>query len=939
MLLFLLIFGFVCVSNTTAYFRAVLRKFQGEISFLHSNINDVSVDARTLECLDFQVILDHLVESAVTVQGKRIVTERAKKSATEANLAYSMVESLSYQLNVIPLRTSINVFSVLRQIESGMSPEIEELAEFSGVIEDIIELHEYFRNNEEKLNLFSDLTHQMALPKQLISSFDKAFDENGELNGEKFPIIGQLRRDVTLIRGRIMQIMQNLLRTNDMREKLADNGFEEMDGRFCLLLKNTYKKGVGIVHGLSNTGRTLYVEPMEVIEPTNEMKSILASIRAEENKILFEMCKVVSEYRQNIKDSVAAVAEIDVYRAKAILGQKLSGIIPEVGDEGVIRCIDARHPILTLRGATAVGNNIELNNTASSLVISGPNAGGKTIVLKTAGLFSLMSKHSIPLPTKFGARVDIFEVMADIGDMQTVSGDLSTFSGHLVVCREMLKKVHSRCEAHYLVLLDEIGTGTDPAQGAALAQAVLEDFVSADARVIVTTHYQRIKELAAEDGRFRIAAMEFVDNRPTYRLRVGSVGESYALEAGRRMNLPEQVLKRADSLLDGNTYFSYFILTIIITFNLTSTLLIFLQLFCTLDESRRLLALQKKLEEETEKARVKQAELDNKILELARQESLLAASKINLELEIEKVRAGKTDEFLKDIRAKERELQLLIRRVNDAVGSQKIFPKTSSVINEVIDIGEEDKNSTNHPLDKVGIDAVQKAVKNLRLETEKSVVQLAAEDIATPLVNGEPIEEGKTLIILEKGNLFGSRGIVTQRNKGRGRVSIRIAGVEVKMERHLLGIPLRSGVLGFADTMSRGADAEGLSAKERRLIKMLSEDLVDPDKLVLINRNRSTDRRVLDIRKSQQNTLDVRELQLTESQNVVTKFIERFIEDADEKLSIFYVNHGNSKSNDVIKSKIRSWLRSYPFVKKVSPANLSEGGDAFSIVELDAGDY
>jgi len=170
---------------------------------------------------------------------------------------------------------------------------------------------------------------------------------------------------------------------------------------------------------------------------------------------------------------------------------------------------------------------------------------------------------------------------------QTVSGDLSTFSGHLVVCREMLRAAEAH-KGHSLVLLDEIGTGTDPAQGAALAQAVLEELLNLGTRVIVTTHYQRIKELAADDQRFQIAAMEFIDNRPTYRLRLGSVGESYALEAGRRMALPEHVLERANALLD--------------------------------DESRRILALQKKLEEETDRARQRQAEFEGAVRDLAGRE-------------------------------------------------------------------------------------------------------------------------------------------------------------------------------------------------------------------------------------------------------------------------------------------------------------------------------
>ena len=142
--------------------------------------------------------------------------------------------------------------------------------------------------------------------------------------------------------GQIAQIMQNLLRSNDMREKLADSGYEEIDGRFCLMLKNTYKKGVGIVHGSSNSGRSLYVEPMEVVEPTNKMKSIIAQMKVEENRILYEMSKTIANYRNEIKAAANAIAELDSYRAKAILGHRLGGVTPEVGSSGEIRCTNAR---------------------------------------------------------------------------------------------------------------------------------------------------------------------------------------------------------------------------------------------------------------------------------------------------------------------------------------------------------------------------------------------------------------------------------------------------------------------------------------------------------------------------------------------------------------------------------------------------------------------
>ena len=553
-----------------------------------------------------------------------------------------------------------------------------------------------------------------------------------------------------------------------------------------------------------------------------------------------------------------------------------------------MRCIDAKHPVLILRGVDPVGNQISLDKENTALVISGPNAGGKTIVLKTAGLFALMAKHAIPLPTRSGARVDYMQVMADIGDMQTVSGDLSTFSGHLVVCREMLKQaLVYKDKGHSLVLLDEIGTGTDPAQGAALAQAVLEELIDLGTRVIVTTHYQRIKELAAEDNRFQIAAMEFIDNRPTYRLRVGSVGESYALEAGRRMRLPENVLQRADALLD--------------------------------DESRRILALQKRLEEETELARVKQVELEDAIHALTDREKAIEKSKALLEEQIKKLRDGKTDEFIQDLRAKELELDVLIKSVQESISQGGGLSRTDR--------------------EKV-IEQAKISIKATRTETETVRVEENAADLATPLVPGEVIEEGTTLVILESGNLFGSRGIVTQKNKGRGRVFIRVAGAEVKMDRHLLGKPLKGGKLGFAmGNDGGGMEEEKLSAKDKRMREMLKDELVDPDKLLNKRNIRSVKEGKLSGLRLATNTLDIRGQGLPESQQLTMSYLERMTNrDVKDQTGIVYINHGNLKGSETVKPKFRSWLKRNPLVRRSAPAELSDGGDAYTVIELDLDD-
>jgi dsDNA-specific endonuclease/ATPase MutS2 len=371
--------------------------------------------------------------------------------------------------------------------------------------------------------------------------------------------------------------------------------------------------------------------------------------------------------------------------------------------------------------------------------------------------------------------------------------------------------------------------------------------------------------------------MEFVDNRPTYRLRLGSVGESYALEAGRRMNLPENVLERANLLLD--------------------------------DESRRILALQKRLEEETDRARLKQRELDEAIDALGEREDAIERSKFLLEEQIKKLREGKTDEFLVELHAKERELEMLVRKAQEVV------------LQTDMSRGDVEK----------AIEKVKAEVKTTRIDTEKAIVEVSAEDLATPLIPGEPVEEGVTLIVLEKGSIFGSRGIVTQKNKGRGRVFLRVAGVEVKMERHLLGRPHRAGKMGF---LTGDTEDENMSAKDRRMMKMLQEDLVDPDKL-MVKPRRVKDGKLSGLRMAT-NTLDIRGHGLQEAQDLTMTYFERTMNrDLKDQLGIVYINHGNLKSADAIKPKFRLWLKKNPLVRRLAPAELSDGGDAFTVVELD----
>lgn len=219
----------------------------------------------------------------------------------------------------------------------------------------------------------------------------------------------------------------------------------------------------------------------------------------------------------------------------------------------------------------------------------------------------------------------------------------------------------------------------------------------------------------------------------------------------------------------------------------------------------------------------------------------------------------------------------------------------------------------------------------MRVDTEVGMVEQASENLATPLVQGDPIEEGTILMVLEKGTLFGSRGIVTQRNKGRGRVILKIGGVEVKMERHLLGMPLKSGAIGFLKNGGTGGE-ENLSAKDRRMLKMINEELVDPSKMISKSKPKSGER-ISGLRLSS-NTLDIRTCNsLAEAQDQTMKYIEKVMNGKDQ-LGVIYISHGKSKSGDSIKPRYRGWIKKVPVVRRANVAELSDGGDAYTVVEL-----
>jgi DNA mismatch repair protein MutS2 len=381
----------------------------------------------------------------------------------------------------------------------------------------------------------------------LVDELEDSFEPTGQLSVWKYPELAELRDAIQSLHTQVRATLDGLVRGDAMADLLQDRFWTVRDNRYVLPIKSHAKRwDLGIVHDTSGSGQTVFVEPHAVIDLNNRLRLAEGRLRAAEHRILTTLSRQLGREAAVAMKGLEAAATLDLAAARATLAERLRATRPKTGREGVLIVEAARHPVLVLRDVPVVANDLSVGPGQPGLVLSGPNAGGKTVALKTMGLCALLVQHGCFVPAAEGSRVDLFDgVVALIGDQQTVEGDLSSFSAHLVALRRMVNEA----APHQLIVLDEIASGTDPAQGAALARAVLEHLVERGARAVVTTHFAPLKALAAADARFGIAAVQYADGSPTYRVVRGATGESHALSTARRIGLPGELVTRAEQLL------------------------------------------------------------------------------------------------------------------------------------------------------------------------------------------------------------------------------------------------------------------------------------------------------------------------------------------------------------------------------------------------------
>jgi len=515
------------------------------------------VNSETLNKLEFDRIKQHILSFATSQLGAELIEDLEPMTnkniiERELKLTIEMKDILAYD-DPFPVDGIKDVRIALRRCEiegSVLSPQ--ELLDIKSVLGVSRLIREYLNKRSQKYPNLWEIARNIFVNRVLEYNIDEVIEESGKVRDTASPELKYLREEIFRKQDYVRKRLYAILKQISDKDYTQDDIIPQRDGRLVIPVKIEHKKHVaGVVHGTSSTGLTVFIEPAEIVEINNEILQLQFQEQKEVERILRELTNKVRENLKYLQTNVSILAKIDLIYAKAKFALQIDGQAPEVSEEGQIVLNSAYHPILLLRHGRnkIVPLDFKLGDGSSILVISGPNSGGKTVVLKTVGLLTLMVQSGIPVPLKESSKLRIFKkIFIDIGDDQSVEKGLSSFGSHI----KNLKKIISEADARTLVLLDELGSGTDPAEGGALGIAIIEKLKSKRSFVIVTTHNSALKFYAYNNPEIECGAMEFDHQTlmPTYRLRIGTPGSSYAFEIAKRLGLDEEVINNAKRNLD-----------------------------------------------------------------------------------------------------------------------------------------------------------------------------------------------------------------------------------------------------------------------------------------------------------------------------------------------------------------------------------------------------
>jgi len=517
----------------------------------------------SLDKLEYGKIKNMIAGEASTYPGKdkiKNLEPLTEKRVVERRLAEARQGAkIMREKGRPPLLCPRKLEAHLQRAKKELILSIEEINEVDNVLRSTEETEDFFRDLKERDDRVRDPEEElsrgplqdyadqlMALP-ELRQEIDGVIDDNNEIKDSASPELARLRRKIAGTEADIQNRLEGIVRDNKYSDMLQEAIITRRENRFVVPVKKQYRNTFkGIVHDTSASGMTVFMEPMAVLELNNELRELRRDEEAEIKRILRELTGLIAADSRRIKGNYRMLIKFDEIFARAGYLLKNDCVIPEINRAGYVNIKEGRHPLL---GEEAVPIDIYAGDRFRLLLITGPNTGGKTVALKTFGLFVIMALSGVPLPAEEGSRISVFNnVFADIGDEQSIEQNLSTFSSHMNNIREYL----SRADDESLVLLDEIGAGTDPEEGAALGIAVLEEFKSRNTVTVATTHYSQLKSYAYSTEGVENAAVEFdlETLSPTYRLIMGIPGGSNAFEIALRLGLPEEIIAEARELQD-----------------------------------------------------------------------------------------------------------------------------------------------------------------------------------------------------------------------------------------------------------------------------------------------------------------------------------------------------------------------------------------------------
>lgn len=440
-----------------------------------------------------------------------------------------------------------NVNNCLSRANAGSVLNMRELLDIAEVLRVIRSLSEWKSRNSGITTSIDTYFYSLAPNKYLEDKITSAIISEDEMSDNASPALYDIRRKIRVASSKVRDHLDKMTRSPHIQKYLRENIVTMRNGRYVVPVKIEHRNDIsGLVHDTSSSGSTVFVEPAAVVEANNEIKVLQGKEREEIERILFELSVEAGSFYQGIKGSYECAVELNLIFAKAKLAYEMKATMPILNDEGIINLKSARHPLIDPK--KVVATDISLGKDFDTLVITGPNTGGKTVSIKTVGLLSLMAMCGLMLPVRDQSEISVFDnILADIGDEQSIEQSLSTFSSHMVNIIDIMEKADDKT----LVLIDELGAGTDPIEGAALAISILERLHEKGAKIAATTHYAELKAYALETPRIENGSCEFdvQSLKPTYRLLIGTPGRSNAFAISLRLGMQENVIERARQLV------------------------------------------------------------------------------------------------------------------------------------------------------------------------------------------------------------------------------------------------------------------------------------------------------------------------------------------------------------------------------------------------------